>query len=138
MCDYSLEQKLSRAAKVGDKLVTKKFGVSGGFVSVDDTDTCVCLQPGTELAFSGDHVDVGGVFWLTPISIQQNVARFRQLDLDEKYTHHDALEFADGTVVKLTRLREDQEATVLQLPVVEPIAPEQKQEEAPAKSVETV
>jgi hypothetical protein len=31
-------------------------------------------------------------------------------------THHDALEFPDGQIVLLTRLREDQQATVLQLP----------------------
>jgi hypothetical protein len=30
--------------------------------------------------------------------------------------HHDALKFPDGTYVLLTDLREDQEATVLQLP----------------------
>jgi hypothetical protein len=30
--------------------------------------------------------------------------------------HHDALEFPDGEIVLLTRLREGQEATVLQLP----------------------
>jgi hypothetical protein len=31
-------------------------------------------------------------------------------------THHDALEFPDGQIVLLTRLCEDQQATVLQLP----------------------
>jgi hypothetical protein len=31
-------------------------------------------------------------------------------------THHDALEFPDGQVMLLTRLREGQRATVLQLP----------------------
>ena len=30
--------------------------------------------------------------------------------------HHDALEFPDGRIVLLTRLSEDQVATVLQLP----------------------
>jgi len=32
--------------------------------------------------------------------------------------HHDALEFADGTIVPLTRLLPGQRATVLQLPSV--------------------
>ena len=32
-------------------------------------------------------------------------------------SHHDALEFPDGTVVLLTLLEEGQQATVLQLPV---------------------
>ena len=44
------------------------------------------------------------------------VARFRQLNMDRPNVHHDALEFPDGQVVKLTRLRAGQHATVLQLP----------------------
>ncbi len=32
-------------------------------------------------------------------------------------THHDALEFPDGTIALLAFLEEDQQATVLQLPV---------------------
>jgi hypothetical protein len=35
---------------------------------------------------------------------------------DQPFKHHDALEFADGRIVLLTRLSEGQEATVLQLP----------------------
>ena len=46
----------------------------------------------------------------------QKVARFRQINLEEQNAHHDALEFPDGQVVLLTRLREGQHATVLQLP----------------------
>lgn len=44
------------------------------------------------------------------------MARFRQINLEEPNVHHDALEFPDGQVVKLTRLRAGQHATVLQLP----------------------
>jgi hypothetical protein len=44
------------------------------------------------------------------------VARFRRINLEEPNVHHDALEFPDGQVVKLTRLRAGQHATVLQLP----------------------
>ena len=36
--------------------------------------------------------------------------------MEEPNVHHDALEFPDGQVVKLTRLCEGQHATVLQLP----------------------
>jgi hypothetical protein len=36
--------------------------------------------------------------------------------MDRRDTHHDALEFADGTTVLLTRLCPGQRATVLQLP----------------------
>jgi len=43
---------------------------------------------------------------------------FRQIDLHNPYAHHDALEFADGTIVPLARLIQGQWATVLQLPSV--------------------
>jgi hypothetical protein len=32
------------------------------------------------------------------------VARFRQIDMHVPHLHHDSLEFADGTIVPLTRL----------------------------------
>ena len=53
MCDYSLEHLASRPAKVGDKLVTTRFGygLTGGFCAVGDPHVAVCVQPGTELAF---------------------------------------------------------------------------------------
>jgi hypothetical protein len=44
------------------------------------------------------------------------MAIFRQVNKDEQFKHHDALEFPDGRIVLLTKLSEDQEATVLQLP----------------------
>jgi hypothetical protein len=44
------------------------------------------------------------------------VARFRQIDMDNPATHHDALEFPNGEVVLLTNLRPGQLAAVLQLP----------------------
>ena len=43
-------------------------------------------------------------------------AIFRQVNKDDQWKHHDALEFPDGRIVLLTRLSEGQEATVLQLP----------------------
>jgi hypothetical protein len=46
------------------------------------------------------------------------VARFRQVDMHIPHTHHDALEFADGTIVPLSQLIPGQWATVLQLPSV--------------------
>ncbi len=45
-----------------------------------------------------------------------SVAIFRQINKDNPYTHHDALEFPDGEIVLLTHLFEGQEATVIQLP----------------------
>ncbi len=43
-------------------------------------------------------------------------AIFRQVNKDEAWKHHDALEFPDGRIVLLTQLCVGQEATVLQLP----------------------
>jgi hypothetical protein len=43
-------------------------------------------------------------------------AIFRQVNKNDPFKHHDALEFPDGHIVLLTSLLEGQEATVLQLP----------------------
>jgi hypothetical protein len=43
-------------------------------------------------------------------------AIFRQVNKNEQFRHHDALEFPDGRIVLLTQLCGGQEATVLQLP----------------------
>ena len=45
-----------------------------------------------------------------------NLARFRQINMDNPHLHHDALEFPDGQVVLVTHLCAGQRATVLQLP----------------------
>jgi hypothetical protein len=44
------------------------------------------------------------------------VAIFRQINKGALHIHHDALEFPDGEIVLLTRLCEEQKATVLTLP----------------------
>ena len=55
MCDFSLQSVRSRAAKVGDKLVTCDFGTgTRGFAAADDPELAVCVMPGTELAFAGE------------------------------------------------------------------------------------
>jgi hypothetical protein len=50
------------------------------------------------------------------MSLPHTTAIFRQINMDSAYVHHDALEFPDGRIAPLTRLVQDQEATVLQLP----------------------
>src|SRR5260221_4374986 len=53
MCDYSLHNVKSRAARVGDKLTTRNFGTgTRGFAAQEDATTAVCVLPGTELALS--------------------------------------------------------------------------------------
>jgi hypothetical protein len=49
-------------------------------------------------------------------SIGARLSRFRQIDTDKPYQHHDALEFSNGTIVLVTDLVAGQRATVLQLP----------------------
>jgi hypothetical protein len=119
MCDYSLHLVASRTAKVGDKLVTTKFNnsLTRGFAAVDEPTVAVCLLPGTEVAFE-TGVECEHVFkvFRSQKLISEKVARFRQINTEEPNVHHDALEFPDGQVVKLTRLCEGQHATVLQLP----------------------
>ena len=118
MCDYSLHNVASRAAKVGDKLVVTDFAktITSGFAAVGGPDVAVCLLPGTELAFE-DHVQYHhALSRFGKACVKHRVARFRQIDLDNPHVHHDALEFPDGQIVMVTRLIAGQIATVLQLP----------------------
>ncbi len=123
MCDYSLHDVPSRSAKVGDKLVTTQFWntTTHGFSPVGEPKVAVCLLPGTEVAFEREVERKVTGFQLSFFKkgqgqIYHKVARFRQVNLDNPCTHHDALEFPDGQIVLLTHLRVDQQATVLQLP----------------------
>jgi hypothetical protein len=117
MCDYSLQNVASRPAKVGDRLVTTSFlGTwTHGFAAAREPNVAVCVLPGTELAFDKE-VKEGG-FWLSK-STGQTTAVFRQLNKNIPGVFHDALEFADGHIVLLTRLTKGQHATVLQLPAM--------------------
>jgi hypothetical protein len=79
----------------------------------------VCLLPGTEVAFENKverHLTGFQLLFRRINPLPHRVARFRQVNMDNPRTHHDALEFPDGQVVLLTHLREGQRATVLQLP----------------------
>jgi hypothetical protein len=118
MCDYSLHHIASRPAKVGDKLVSTKFvnTPTGGFAAPDKPNVAVCLLPGTEIAFEQDVECEAALGILPTRRIGQRLARFRQVNMDQPCVHHDALEFADGRIVLVTRLREGQRATVLQMP----------------------
>ena len=129
MCDYSLHGVSSRPAKVGDKVFTTEFagshnrglaavGEHGPKLVIHDfpPKVAVCVRPGTELAFDQD-VRYDRTFRLCgKARVHHKVARFRQIDIDDRHVHHDALEFPDGQVVKVARLSVGQTATVLQLP----------------------
>jgi len=133
MCDYSLHSVASRPAKVGDKLVSTQFNNSftRGFATVGEPHVVVCLLPGTEVAFEkeAEYERSLGIFpnWMRG-KVGHKVARFRRVNMDNPHTHHDALEFPDGTFVLVHALREGQHATVLQLPVALRTANEAKEQ----------
>jgi hypothetical protein len=92
-----------------------------GFAPVGEPNVAVCLLPGTEVAFESEvQREVRGFrlrfFKREPEHIRHTVARFRQVNVENPHTHHDAIEFPDGLVVLLTHLRIGQRASVLQLP----------------------
>jgi hypothetical protein len=118
MCDYSLENVASRAAQVGERLVSTQFvnSLTRGFAAIGEPNVAVCLLPGTELVFDQDVECDHPLGLYEKRKLRENVARFRQINLQSPYEHHDALEFPSGKVVLLTRLSIGQCATVLQLP----------------------
>src|SRR5687768_14269976 len=111
MCDYSLLHVRSRAAQVGDKLVSpaSPATVARGSAAAGDLDTAVCLLPGTEIAFDRE-VEHENHLGSSIVRQPASVARFRQIDTGNPYVHHDALEFPDGSIVLLTRLLQGQQA----------------------------
>ena len=123
MCDYSLHGVSSRPATVGDKLIVSCFSntLTRGFSAAPEPDVAVCLLPGTELAFEHPvelHYSRIQTFFfkMEKWKIPHRVGRFRQINAERPNTHHDAIEFPNGRVVLLTRLRVGQHAKVLQLP----------------------
>jgi hypothetical protein len=130
MCDYSLHSVSSRPARISDKLVTTKLarsharafaavGEHGAKLVIHDSppEVAVCLLPGTELAFDDNVRYDRSISLFGKGRVNHKVARFRQIDLDDPYAQHDALEFPDGQVLKVAQLVAGQNATVLQLPV---------------------
>jgi hypothetical protein len=97
-----------------------------GFAAIGEPKVAICVLPGTEIAFEEDaerrnfFARLLSAPWYGKVS--GKVASFRQINLDNPLTHHDALEFADGKIVLLTGLRPGQRATVLQLPIKQPAA----------------
>src|SRR4029079_9232818 len=98
--------------------VTATFpnSMTRGFASIGEPAIAVCLLPGTEIAFDKDVACQPAFRLFRSRKIGQRLARFRQVDANQPSVHHDALEFPDGQIVLVTRLRPGQTATVLQLP----------------------
>jgi hypothetical protein len=121
MCDYSLHAVATRPARVGETLITTTFrGTSTrGFASESEPTVAVCMLPGTELAFTEDVKYDNRWIWKRATNFR--VGKFGTIDPDIPHRHHDAIEFPDGSNVLVTHLSEGQRATVLQLPVTNPI-----------------
>jgi len=138
MCDYSLDHVASRPARIEDKLVTTNFhnSITRGFAAVGEPHVAVCLRPGTEIAFDS-NVECEPAFGLLPSKkMGQRLARFRQVNMEQPSVHHDALEFPDGQVVLVARLRIGQCATVLQLPATaSPVSEPEEAVKAPQQSL---
>ena len=103
MCDYSLHLIASRPAKVADKLVSVDFvkSITRGFAEIGQSEVAVCLLPGTEIAFDNDVQYDRAFSMFGRARIEQRVARFRQVNMDDPHVHHDALEFPNhGQIVK--------------------------------------
>jgi len=99
------------------KLTTRDFRTgTRGFSAAEDMNVAVCVLPGTELSFEEEVACDSRWPWSKEVIGGHKTAIFRQINPDERRTHHDALEFPDGQIVLLTSLKEDQQATVLQLP----------------------
>jgi hypothetical protein len=107
MCDYSLHTVRSRPAEVGDKLITTRFS---------DSITRGFSAPGEPNAFDKEAECKAALGFFASRKLRANVARFRQINMDQLGAHHDALEFPGGQIVLVTRLCEGQHATVIQLP----------------------
>ena len=129
MCDYSLHAMATRPAVVGETLISTTFrGTSTrGFASEREPAVAVCMLPGTELAFAQDVKYDSRWIWTRTIGFR--VGKFNMINPHVKERHHDAIEFPDGSFVLVTQLCQGQRVTVLQLPVVHPVA-----ERAPAQT----
>jgi hypothetical protein len=136
MCDYSLHNVASRAAKLGDKLAVTDFAITitRGFAAGGEPDVAVCVFPGTELAFEDCVQYHHALSHRGMARVNHKVARFRQVNLDNPHVHHDALEFPGGEIVMVTHLVAGQKAIVLQLPA-RPLKEAETRKEKPAAYV---
>jgi hypothetical protein len=81
MCDYSLQNVITRPAKVGDKLFTRQFSLATrGFRAPEDVNVAVCLMPGTELSFANEAGRSSLWPWSKNI-VHHTTAIFRQVNL---------------------------------------------------------
>ena len=115
--------------------MTTRFSqaITQGLATADDKECAVCLVPGTELAF--DAPLRGNANRFVPFFMKKfdfKTGKFVQLNVDNPYQHHDAIEFGDGGTVLINDLVEDQMLRVIQLPAPPQTAKEVKEQERAA------
>jgi hypothetical protein len=89
----------ARPVELTETIVTTEFFGTRtcGFASPFNPTTAICLGPGTEIAFDENAYIQGKQFrW----PVKDRLARFRQIDFGKRTQHHDALEFANGRIVR--------------------------------------
>ena len=98
---------MNRPAEVGDKLVSSQFAnsITRGFSAVGEPNVAVCLLPGTELVFDRDVECEHALGFFPNKKLRDNVARFKQINLDNPYDHHEDM----PAVPSETALRESLE-----------------------------
>ena len=86
-----------------------------GFCASEDGTLAVCVLPGTELSFAKEVRRAATWPWIKN-RFNHRTAIFRQINQHKPGTHRDTMEFPDGEIVLLTKLKPGQRATALQLP----------------------
>lgn len=136
MCDYSLEEYLSRDACVGDLLVTRRFKKfnSMGLVEPCVCNVAVCLLPGTELLLSSIPQLFQEQFGVGPLA----QATFEQRELPPKRVgHRDGVRFRDNDKFVLFQDMDEKIAVaVLAIPAKEPIDTVHTKAEMPKEFVD--
>ena len=87
--------------------------------------------PGSELAFKENITEGGSFFSLWNAKVHDyKVGKVVQINTDNAYMHHDAIELPDGKIVLINNLNANTKATVLQLPAEPKPAEDTKAEPA--------
>jgi hypothetical protein len=134
MCDYSLHAQKTRDAEQGDVLETCTFlntYTHGLRLAGGDQECATCLKEGTELAFEKPPLYSRNMLGFNcKVGNGETAVKFVRVNAELPCSHHDAVEFLDGSRVLINDLATDLRVTVLQLPA-KPVAAEPKQEAVP-------
>lgn len=124
MCDYSLEMMKSVPAQADETLAVTRFGSgSVGFGAPGVMDCATCVPEGTVLRLEIPSADFG--FGIEDVIMAR-------VNVEQLYSHHDAVRLEDGSTLSLQFLRPGTSAKVLML--ADAKAPEDKGLASPARS----